>query len=471
MRSLSAFFVIAFVLLNILAQPFQTRAQADKFSRVYEISQIAFEADIDGDRDIYLIGEDGTNLRPITDNTADDRNVSWSPDGRQLVFQSNMNGNWDVYLMNPDGTELRNLTDHLASDFDPAWSPNGSELAFVSDRDGDWEIYILEIETNEIRQITNNEIFDRQPAWSPDGQKLAYASDVGGDWEIFVISLVDKQISLGEQDGSNTQPAWSPDGQKIAFVSSRNDEQNIYVMNADGRSVKRLTNDGHSTHPAWSPDGEKIVYVSNTDGQTHIYTMKNDGKERTQLTEENAFYASPSWYKQLVTLEFSDARVVTIVEDVLGYETVPLLNCGGTAEISQTAFYSNTVTREVSFIYGEEKQACTGTTSGVQLQATLPPISGVVLTPEIYYEIQQISCTAVSEGFKVSEGEIITEGRSITLRAAPGTSVTYVVQWALVRQHGVIEITANESLVIPLSWNLDDKIRPVIIESENVGCP
>jgi TolB protein len=48
---------------------------------------------------------------------------NWSPDDNQIVFVSNREGNKDVYIMNADGSEVINLTNHPADDWHPSWSP------------------------------------------------------------------------------------------------------------------------------------------------------------------------------------------------------------------------------------------------------------------------------------------------------------------------------------------------------------
>ena len=87
-------------------------------------SEIAFSAVVDGQRDLYVVNADGTNLRPLTQTKDfDEFSPAWSPDGTQIVFQANPDGNWDIYRMNADGTGRQRLTTDTASDVDPNWVP------------------------------------------------------------------------------------------------------------------------------------------------------------------------------------------------------------------------------------------------------------------------------------------------------------------------------------------------------------
>lgn len=68
---------------------------------------------------------DGTGLRALTDDPAQDVLPAWSPDGTEIAFLSTRDGNEEIYVMNADGTGVRRLTDDPADDVDPAWSPSG----------------------------------------------------------------------------------------------------------------------------------------------------------------------------------------------------------------------------------------------------------------------------------------------------------------------------------------------------------
>jgi Tol biopolymer transport system component len=109
--------------------------------------EIAFESDIDGDMDIYVIGADGTGLRQLTgvepDGNAHDEGPSWSPDGLQLAFTSgpdNLNG--DIHVMDAaDGSDVRRITFNESPirlwgrDESPDWQaiPIGEDLRPLGD--------------------------------------------------------------------------------------------------------------------------------------------------------------------------------------------------------------------------------------------------------------------------------------------------------------------------------------------------
>jgi TolB protein len=104
-------------------------------------------------------------------NVDEDTAPALSPDGKKVVFMSRRENNWDIYVVNIDGSALKRLTDDPANDGLPVWSPDGNAIAFVSNRGGPWAIWAITPEGAGLRQL-----FTMQG--SPDGQVGAdtYAS-------------------------------------------------------------------------------------------------------------------------------------------------------------------------------------------------------------------------------------------------------------------------------------------------------
>jgi TolB protein len=216
-----------------------------------------------------------------------------------LIYQTERDGNWEIYALDLLSSEEHNLTDNPAEDRSPTLSPDGDQLAFESHRDGNWEIYLLDLEGGEISRLTEELAFDGAPAWSPDGSRLAFESYRDGNWEIYVLDLADRRLTrLTDDPAGDYAPAWSPDGRLIAFTSWRDGDKEIYVMEADGSLQRDLTNaPGDDEYPAWSPDGQRLAFVSSRDGghTTEIYLADAEGHKQTRLTTNDVNDWAPAW--------------------------------------------------------------------------------------------------------------------------------------------------------------------------------
>ncbi|MCD6291570.1 MAG: PD40 domain-containing protein [Anaerolineae bacterium] len=235
------------------------------------------------------------------------------PRGR-IVFHSERTGDFDIWVMNDDGTDQRQLTDAHGRDIEPAWSPDGRKIAFASARDDpeNLQLYIMNADGSDQHPLLPFEASDNwSPAWSPDGQKIAYQSNRDHSFEIYVVNADGtgrtRLTGTGAQaDGqpspNNSMPSWSPDGKRIAFVSDRDGNHEIYVMNADGSDQRRLTNHpADDVRPRWSPDGQYILFESDRHGRRGLYVIPAPGanpqptREAKLLTDARGDYVAPNW--------------------------------------------------------------------------------------------------------------------------------------------------------------------------------
>jgi hypothetical protein len=258
---------------------------------------IAFASSREGDREIFTMNPDGSNVINRTDHPSIDGTPAWSPDGTKIAFGSERDGNREIYVMDADGSDLQRLTNNSADDWNPAWSPDGWRIAFESDRNGDREIYVMGIDGSNQENLTNNDADDWSPAWSPDSDQIVFQSDRDTFLNIYVMNDDGtRQRALTDNESNDERPAWSPDGEQIAFDSDRDGNREIYVMDTDGSNPERLTsNSADDRDPDWSPDGEQIVFRSERDGNAEIHTMDADGRNVENITTDSASDRDPAW--------------------------------------------------------------------------------------------------------------------------------------------------------------------------------
>ena len=61
----------------------------------------------------------------MTENTTNDLNPAWSPDGTRIAFHSDRDGNGEIYVMDSDGTDQSHITvtPGPAHENNPDWQP------------------------------------------------------------------------------------------------------------------------------------------------------------------------------------------------------------------------------------------------------------------------------------------------------------------------------------------------------------
>jgi len=127
-------------------------------------SMIAFASSRIGDRQLFVMTADRTDLRRVTNLDHMGGRSSWSPDGKRLAFYRGPEGDHNIYIINIDGTGLVQLTNG-GDNLGPSWSPDGEWIAFTSFRDGNNEIYVIHPDGTGLTRLTNNSIADWQPRW------------------------------------------------------------------------------------------------------------------------------------------------------------------------------------------------------------------------------------------------------------------------------------------------------------------
>jgi tRNA A-37 threonylcarbamoyl transferase component Bud32 len=260
---------------------------------------LAFTQGTNENAEIWIMDENGLNLRQLTDNETYDGEPDWSPDGRQIAFESLRTGGLspDIYVMDVDGSNVQRITTDAAPDRHPDWSPDGSALAYESGSGAESEIVVTTLDGEHTR-LTNNDFGDRAPQFSPDGSWIAYMTEERGPWEIAILSYPQGELQgFYDCPGLDCRfPAWSPDGSTIVFntLDEVGRVDAIYALDVDSGRSTPLVAEGQNGRATWGSGGA-IFFNRTEDGDTSIFRLELDDNTLTRLTQQGVSSFGPDW--------------------------------------------------------------------------------------------------------------------------------------------------------------------------------
>src|SRR5437870_5548936 len=185
----------------------------------------------------------------------------------QIAFVAERDGAKELFVMDYDGYNRRRLTFDASLNLAPAWSPVRRRLAFVSYRKGnDPRIEELDLITGARRPLVAFPGLNITPEWSPSGEELAFATSKDGNSEIYKVDKYGKRFErLTDHVAADLAPTLPPPGSALTLPSDRGATPGLYLMSADGTNVRPWTDRHHqgsyNTAAAWSPKGDWIAYV------------------------------------------------------------------------------------------------------------------------------------------------------------------------------------------------------------------
>jgi TolB protein len=244
-----------------------------------------------GSPNIFLVQNDGSGAKNLTENSSVNSYPAWSPDGKKIAFASDRDGTMNVFVMDADGKNVKALTTGGEVSRVPTWSGDGKSIAFCRATPDGSKIFVAPADGGEAKAVGDGDGWD--PAFSPDGKKIAFTSLRGGNgFRVYVMDADGgnlKEISTSSNPHGYVYPAWSPDGKKLVWSDSTGDNLELFVGDADGKNIKQLTkNGGQNTYAAWSPGGKEIAYYHTGDGQAGEFRVMDadGGNTRTILKDE-----------------------------------------------------------------------------------------------------------------------------------------------------------------------------------------
>lgn len=314
---------------------------------------IGFDADWDGDREIYTIRGDGSDLKQLTENNVDDFTMTWSPDRKMIAFRRtieiNDNTTFPLFVMDNDGSKETQLTPPGFSVYPSfAWSPDAQRIVFVGKSDDDTVgIYVISVDGSLLSAVFNDTTYINvgHPTWAPDGTTLAFEATDDPKlilWYLYSMKSDGSDLhKIGSKGLTSELPEWHPLENKILFVSQPEPKPvpfQLFTIKPDGTGQKQLTDSRVDKWNAlWSPDGQMVSYIATIDRysphpKTALHILNADGTNDVTIFETQHEIHSPKWAPDnrhiaftstesgstgLYVIDICDGSIHRIVEKVL----------------------------------------------------------------------------------------------------------------------------------------------------------
>lgn len=281
-------------------------------------AELLAESPRNGVTQIFLMADDGSGLKALTQGAKDSANASWSPDGRQIAFVSTREGSPAVYLMAADGSNQRRVSMRGATvNGRPVWSPDGQLLAYPTHGADLQGIVVLELASGSQSSVNKQVLSTAHLTWSPDAKEIFYTAPVPekrGENQLLALNIKTglSRLVLSGNKGVISDVTWSPDGQRMAYTrAAGRDGTNIHVASKDGSQSKALTTGILlSSTPRWSPDGRWILFESNAHSgeRSDVFVVPSEGGAVRNLSNHEQEDFDAQWAANGKSIVFSSFR-------------------------------------------------------------------------------------------------------------------------------------------------------------------
>ncbi len=254
--------------------------------------------------DVFVTSVSSSETRRITDTPGEERNVSFSPDGKALIYASERDGSWNIYQSKIKDKDQKSfllakqiveepVVATSAEEFQPKYSPGGDEVAYLENRT---TLKVINLKTKKTRTVLpgnynysysdGDQWFD----WSPDGKWLLvtyspfmlFSNEVG----LVDASGTGKVINLTQSGYEDNRPKWMLDGKMMIWLTDRQgyrshgswgSEYDVYAMFFDQETYDtyQMTDEEYK---AWKENKKK----DKDNGEN-----KDDGKKKKSKKDDD----------------------------------------------------------------------------------------------------------------------------------------------------------------------------------------
>lgn len=211
------------------------------------------------------------NVKKLTNETVRFENPRWSPDGTLISFTGE--GYDGLYVMSQNGTNVRKLSDAASVGYMHQWSADSREILvrdtrWIKGTEGIDRVHAAwAIGLNGAKVRLTSDAADMQPA--------AWRYDQSGAKSIVAPGVTKVQAQLQKMPTALLKTS-AVANSNVSYIC---DCEQLIAVDANGN--QRVLNVGPSFCPATSPNGKMVAFNQNDD----IIVMNLDGSGKRMLTQ------------------------------------------------------------------------------------------------------------------------------------------------------------------------------------------
>ncbi|OIQ37646.1 MAG: peptidase S41 [Bacteroidetes bacterium MedPE-SWsnd-G1] len=278
--------------------------------------------------DLWIANQNGSNPIRLTIDKGIESQPIFSPDGQTIAFNAQYDGNTDVYTIPISGGIPKRLTWHPDGDFVRDFTPDGTKLIFASQRNSFTnrylQLYSIATSGGNVNQLEIPNAF--WASYSEDGNHIAYTPlyEPYAQWKhyrggmesrIWIFDINShkvEEIPRPKNQGNNTKPQWM--GSNVYFRSDVNGEFNLFSYNTNSKQTTQITK--YKDFPVLSLSASNGKVIFEQAGVLHIYDESSEVIKTiklnisTDLLELRERYVSGKSYVRWASISPSGNRVV-----------------------------------------------------------------------------------------------------------------------------------------------------------------